>query len=129
MADPLQVELVAADRLVWSGQAVEVMARTSDGELGILADHTPVLSVLVPTVVTVKTSDNTLYAAVSGGFLSVAQNRIAVLAEQVELAHDIDLNSARAALDEAQTASESAEEDNERLQFFEARLRAAEKVA
>ena len=55
--DQLQVSLVAADREVWSGEATVVNARTAGGEIGIMADHTPVMSVLVPGVV-VSTVDD-----------------------------------------------------------------------
>ena len=57
MADtPLQVELVAADRVVWSGEATMVIARTVDGDVGILANHAPMLSVLVEGTVEVRTT-------------------------------------------------------------------------
>ena len=48
MADLLQIELVAADRVVWSGQASRVIARTVEGDLGVLSGHAPLLSLLVP---------------------------------------------------------------------------------
>ena len=54
MADTLQVEVVAADRLVWSGTATVVNARTAGGEIGILANHMPVLSLLDPGAVEVE---------------------------------------------------------------------------
>ena len=47
MPDQLQVELVSADRLVWSGEAVMVIAKTAEGDIGILRNHAPVLSVMV----------------------------------------------------------------------------------
>ena len=55
--DTLQVELVAADRLVWSGEAKVVNARTAGGEIGILANHMPILSLLAAGVVEVETPD------------------------------------------------------------------------
>ena len=57
MPDQLQVELVAADRLVWSGEATMVIARTAEGDIGILRNHAPVLSVLVEGVVEIQTDD------------------------------------------------------------------------
>src|SRR3712207_2625169 len=73
----MQVELVAADRLVWSGEATMVIARTTEGDVGILPDHAPMLSLLVDGVVDVTTSEGeTWVAAVDAGFLSVAANRI-----------------------------------------------------
>ena len=102
MADPLSVELVAADRTVWSGEASMVIARTSDGEMGVLSGHAPVLGVLVEGAVQIRqTDDQLVVAAVHGGFLSIADNVVAILAEQVELADDIDVDRARQALDRA----------------------------
>jgi hypothetical protein len=75
--DLMQVELVAADRLVWSGEAKMVIARTTEGDVGILPNHAPVLSLMVHGIVDVTTSDDeTWVAAVDAGFLSVANNRI-----------------------------------------------------
>ena len=73
----MQVELVAADRLVWSGEASMVIARTTEGDVGILPDHAPMLSLMVDGVVDVTTTaGETWLAAVDAGFLSVAGNRI-----------------------------------------------------
>jgi F-type H+-transporting ATPase subunit epsilon len=102
MADPLTVELVAADRTVWSGEADMVIARTYDGEIGVLPGHAPVLGVLVPGPVQIRQADEKkVVAAVHGGFLSIADNAVAILAEQVELAEDIDVERARQALERA----------------------------
>ena len=88
----LQVELVAADRLVWSGEATVVNARTAGGEIGILADHMPILSLLAAGVVEVETPDGESWvAAVDEGFLSVAGNRVSILASHAEMASDIDV--------------------------------------
>ncbi len=97
MADELlQVELVAAEGKVWSGEASFVLARTTDGEIGILPQHAPVLSVLVESTVLIRgEGDETKVAAVDGGFLSVADNRVSILAEQALLADDIDAGEAR----------------------------------
>ena len=56
--DLMQVELVAADRLVWSGEAKMVIARTTEGDVGILPNHAPMLSLMVQGIVDVTTSDN-----------------------------------------------------------------------
>lgn len=130
MADQnLQVELVAADRLVWSGEATMVIARTTDGDIGILPNHAPTLSLLVDGVVDVTTVEGeTWVAAVSAGFLSVANNRISILAEYAEMSHDIDLEQARADLERAQAAGEDDEAAQEAVRRHEARIRAVEKA-
>ena len=95
----LAVELVSAERRVWSGEASMVLARTTEGELGILPNHAPLLGILVNGVVTIRVADGSIEtAAVHGGFLSVANNRVSILAEVAELGSEIDLGRAREAL-------------------------------
>jgi F-type H+-transporting ATPase subunit epsilon len=134
MADygSLQVELVAADRLVWSGEAKMVIARTTEGDVGILPNHAPALSLMVHGIVDVTTSDDeTWVAAVDAGFLSVANNRISILSEHAEMSHDIDLEKARA--DAERARSEGADDEEARLKaeaaWAEARVRAAERAS
>jgi F-type H+-transporting ATPase subunit epsilon len=128
----MQVELVAADRLVWSGEAKMVIARTTEGDVGILPNHAPVLSLMVHGIVDVTTTDGeTWVAAVDAGFLSVANNRISILAEHAEMSHDIDLERARADLERCK--AEGAD-DGEALMraestWAEARIRAAERAS
>ncbi len=121
----LQVELVAADRIVWSGQASMVLARTTEGDVGILRDHSPVLSVLVPGVVDITAeSGDHIVAAVDGGFISVAANRASILAERTTLAAEVDVASARSELEAAQ--GETGDEAEQRVRHAEALIRAAE---
>jgi F-type H+-transporting ATPase subunit epsilon len=120
----MQVQLVAPDRMVWSGEAEIVLARTVDGELGILPRHAPLLGVLVESPVTIRRADEgDLVAAVHGGFLSVSDEGVSVLAEIVELAEEIDVPRAREALDRNQNGEEDAEKAAARR--ARARLRAA----
>lgn len=83
---PLNVELVSADRTVWSGEADRVLARTLDGDLGILPGHTPLLGVLASGQVRITPRDGgEVTAEVDGGFLSVENDRVLVVAEQVSV--------------------------------------------
>ncbi len=130
--DLLQVELVAADRLVWSGEAKMVIARTTEGDVGILPNHAPMLSLMVDGVVDVQTPEGeTWVAAVDAGFLSVALNRISILSEHAEMSHEIDLEKARADLERAKSAGEynSEAEAEEAVRRAEARIRAVEKAS
>ena len=78
----LNVELVSPEKKVFSGEAVSVSARTLEGDLGILTDHAPLLGVLVDGKVVIKGTDgSTKEFNVSGGFLSVSNNRVSILAE------------------------------------------------
>lgn len=105
----IEVELVSAERRVWSGDASFVLARTTEGEIGILPHHAPLLGILVNGVVTIRVMDGSVVtAAVHGGFLSLANNRVSILAEVAELASEIDLDRAREAL--SRLASEAVDE-------------------
>src|SRR5687768_287241 len=128
--DQLHVELVAADRTVWSGEAIMVIARTTEGDVGVLKNHAPLLSLLVDGVVDIQTADGeTLIAAVDAGFLSVANNRVSILSEHAELSHEIDVERARLELEQA----ESADDDDDAMRVVisraEARIRAVEKAS
>ena len=100
MAKNMLVSLVAADREVWSGEATVVNASTVEGEIGIMADHTPVLSVLAPGQVDVRTADDGHWvAAVDGGFISVAHTEVRLLCEHAEISHESDFEEAKRLLD------------------------------
>jgi len=125
MADALQVELVAADRVVWSGQASQVIARTVDGDLGVLVGHAPLLSLLDAGVVEIVTPDDRIVrAAVAGGFLSIADNRVSILSEDTHLAEEIDAAAVHAELAKAEDEGEP-----EAVRRAQAKLRAVQKVS
>lgn len=127
MADLLQVELVSADRLVWSGEAIMVIAKTADGDVGILRNHAPLLSVMVESAVEIQTEGETVIAAVDAGFLSMANNRVSILTEHAELSGDIDVGAARAELEKHQGADPDDEEAAAAVRRAEARIQAAER--
>ena len=104
----IEVELVAADRTEWSGQATMEIARTTEGDVGVLRNHAPLLSLLVDGVVEITPVEGDgLVAAVDGGFLSVANNRVSILAEHAVLGHEIDVEREHAALEAAQAEDSS----------------------
>jgi F-type H+-transporting ATPase subunit epsilon len=127
MADALQVELVAADRTVWSGEATMVIARTVEGDLGVLRGHAPLLSLLADAVVEIDTGDGeVVIAAVDGGFISVAHDRVSILSEHAVLAADIDVSAERSELEAAQ--GDEGNDAEMRIRRAEARIRAAERA-
>lgn len=127
--DLLQVELVSADSRVWSGEASFVLARTTDGEIGVLPHHAPLLSVLVESVVLIRgDGGEAQVAAVDGGFISVANNRVSILSEHAETADDIDLESARRDVDQAADADADDHDAARRRVWGEARVDAAQKA-
>ncbi len=80
----LQVELVAADRKVWSGVAHQVSARSVDGDVGILPGHSPLLVILAQGEVRIHGEDGVQTATVDGGFLSVDHDRVTIISEAVD---------------------------------------------
>ena len=87
MATELHVELVAVEEKVFSGEVIEVLARTTEGDLGILAHHAPLLGQLAePGEVRLKFDDgNETAYEVDGGFLSVTEDGVTILAESCTL--------------------------------------------
>ena len=119
----LQIELVAADRVVWSGQASQVSARTVAGDLGVLSGHAPLLSLLVPGVVEITPLEGDIVrAAVEEGFLSVADNHVSILSEDAFLASEIDAAAVKSQLETAR-----ADEDDAAVRRAEAKLRLVDK--
>jgi F-type H+-transporting ATPase subunit epsilon len=124
---PLQVQLVAADRPVWSGEATIVIARTVVGDFGLMPGHEPVLGELASGVVIVRTTDGEVVAAaIHGGFISVENDIVSLLAEQAELADEIDVESARQELERLGTGDLEDAELSRTQERAETRLRAAE---
>lgn len=120
----MHVELVSPERELWSGEAKSVFARTLEGELGILPGHAPLFGALVHGgVVRIDEEDGeSVSVAVRGGFLSVADNRVAVLTEWAELGSEVDVDAVRAELDRS-GGEEDADADAQQL--LRARLKAA----
>jgi F-type H+-transporting ATPase subunit epsilon len=121
----MHVELVSIEAPIWSGEATAVFGRTTTGQLGILPGHIPLIGALAPGFpVRIDAEDgDSITVAVHGGFLSVRKDGVSVLAEQAELADDIDVARAREALDrtDPDNGPEEAAAHNRAL----ARLRAA----
>ena len=107
----LQVELVAVERRIWSGEASMVIARTTEGELGVLPGHAPLLGELAPGgVVTIRTTEGEdLVVAAHGGFLSVTPAKVSILAETAEISSEIDVERAREALRRAESEGDDPE--------------------
>jgi F-type H+-transporting ATPase subunit epsilon len=95
-----------------------------------MANHAPLLGVLAPGVVEIRPEEGkALIAAVDGGFLSVAHNRISILAEQAAMADTIDLGEARRELEQAQQDSDDSDKAKRAIAAAEARVAAAERAS
>ncbi|MEV8255054.1 F0F1 ATP synthase subunit epsilon [Rhodoglobus sp. NPDC076762] len=82
----LAVSVVSADQELWSGEATQLIARTTEGEIGILPGHEPLLAILAKGEVRVTTADGqTITALADNGFLSVENNTVTVVASTAEL--------------------------------------------
>ncbi|HLZ09747.1 MAG TPA: F0F1 ATP synthase subunit epsilon [Chloroflexota bacterium] len=93
----LRLDVVTAERLVYSGDVDLVVAPGSEGELGILPHHAALMTTLKAGALRVKTGQEEVDLAIGGGFLEVRDNRILVLADSAERAEEIDVERAHAA--------------------------------
>ncbi len=82
----LTVSVVSADSQIWSGKAKQIIARTTVGQIGILAGHEPILAILAPGEVRVTTLDGQLVTATAeDGFISVEHDTVTIVARNAEL--------------------------------------------
>jgi F-type H+-transporting ATPase subunit epsilon len=82
----LNVSVVSADQELWSGEASQLIARTTEGEIGILPGHEPLLAILAKGEVRVTAADGSqITANADNGFLSVENNTVTVVASSAEL--------------------------------------------
>jgi len=122
----LHAALVIPDRELWSGEARIVIAKTTEGDLGVLTGHSPVFGVLAEaSVVEIFTEDAEVRAAVSGGFLSVADDRVSVLAAHAQLGGEVNVEEARRELATALAEAQPGAEESATVKYVRARLRAA----
>ena len=124
----VHVELVSVERLLWSGEARMVIARTTEGELGVLPGHAPLLGELAAGgIVRIQQEDagDELVFAVHGGFLSVTEDGVSILAELAERADEIDAARAEQALERARSAGEDDSEAGAAASRALSRLRAS----
>ncbi|MEO7125463.1 MAG: F0F1 ATP synthase subunit epsilon [Nakamurella sp.] len=123
MAD-MQVDLVAVERAVWSGRASMVVARTVEGDIGILPGHAPLLAELKQGFAArIEHPDGTvLGVAVHGGFLSVTAEGVSILAESAELADEIDVRRAEEAYARAKSVGTDSADAEADLRWARAQL-------
>ena len=128
---PMDVAIVDPEKELWSGEADFVVARSEDGEIGILPGHAPFLGVLRHARVKVEAGSDVIIFAVHGGFIEVKDNRVSVLARSAEVASDIDVARARNQAERArERLQQEAEDEEARLALWraEARMQAADEA-
>ena len=130
----LQVELVVPDGELWSGNARMVIAKTLDGDIGIMGSHPSVLGILVPgSVVEIRdpedagdAQNSVVRAAVLNGFLSVHDDRVSILAREATLGNQVDRATVQFELDAALSEGGSGgDEESAEVKYSRALLRAA----
>ena len=128
----LKVDIVTAERLVYSEEGVErLIVPGVEGELGVLTLHAPLLTMIQPGVLRIVKGGDEVEMAITGGFIEVRQNRVTILADAAERAEEIDAVRAEEARRRAQRVLEEriSEEDLARAEASLARALARLKVA
>lgn len=92
-----RLEVVTAERLVFSDDVNVVVAWGTEGQLGILPHHAPLMTMLLPGDLLIRKDNEEQYLAISGGFLEVRPDKVVVLADACERAEEIDVTRAEAA--------------------------------
>ena len=121
MAKSFKVNIVTPEKTAFEAEAESVILPGSEGYLGIWANHAPLVTGILPGVVTIKeaTSGRTRFMSVSGGFLEVSDNVVNIMSDSCEEAGEIDRDRAKVALERAKERlrSTGSEVDKERARL------------
>ncbi len=85
MAKLFTVDVVTPESIIWSGEAEQVSARTTEGDIGILADHEPTMAALATGAVSIYHEGGVTTAGIHGGFLQIFRNHVTLLTDRAEL--------------------------------------------
>jgi F-type H+-transporting ATPase subunit epsilon len=120
----MQVDLVAVERAIWSGRATMVVARTVEGDIGIMPGHAPLLAELREGFAArIQLVDGTILGiAVHGGFLSVTGDGVSILAEDAQMADEINIQHAKEVYERAKSAGTDSAEAEAELRRARAQL-------
>jgi F-type H+-transporting ATPase subunit epsilon len=99
---PIRLEIVTAERIVFSDEVDTVVVPGMSGQLGILPHHAPLMTTLSPGELIARKNNQDYSLAISGGFIEVRPDRIIILADSAERAEEIDISRAEAAIKQAQ---------------------------
>jgi len=103
-----KLEIISPDRSFYSGAAVMLEYRTTEGEVGIYADHVPMTQIVAPGIMTITMADGEQKkAALMSGFVEILPEKITILAETVEWPEEIDKKRAQAAKERAERRIQS----------------------
>jgi F-type H+-transporting ATPase subunit epsilon len=104
---PLQLEIVTPEKLAYQGEVDSVQLPGSEGELGVLPHHAPLVSTLGAGELRLRKGSEDEFFAIVGGFLQVLPDKVVVMAETADMASEIDLERAQEARRKAEQALES----------------------
>ena len=122
---PMELQIITAEREVFSGDVDTLVAPGVEGQLGILPNHAPLITVLQPGELMVRADGEQSYLALSGGYMEVLGNRVIILADAAEDVDEIDEARAQEAMERAQQRVANRESEAE-LQQALASLRRAQ---
>src|ERR671922_2843216 len=122
---PLQLDIVTPERLAYSDEVDAVTLPGSEGELGVLPHHAPLVSTLGVGELVIRKGGAEEAFAIVGGFLQVRPDKVVVMAEEADMASDIDLEKAQRARQEAERALESGYHEGADLSVARAALQQA----
>ena len=125
MAEKLHLELVTPYRRILSEQVDEVVAPGTVGEFGLLPGHTPILTTLNIGELSYKQDGKSYHVAVNWGYVEVEDDTVTVLVETAEVADQIDLERAKAALGRAEEALKGLDSEDKQFKIMEAALERA----
>ena len=126
MADnKFKLEIISPDRVFYTGEASMLELNTSEGQMGIYANHIPLTAVLVPGICTIHEDGGEKYAALHAGFIEILMDKITVLAEIAEWPDEIDKNRAEEARIRAERRLSGAGEENVNMLRAEMALKRA----
>jgi len=123
----MQIELVSPERILFSGEAIMVVARTlGGGDIAFLTGHAPFMGALDIFPIRIRMADDTdVVAAVHGGFISVQNDHVKILSDLAELQDQIDVDRARRAAEEAEAAVRQGDNDEAEVELRRANARLA----
>jgi len=102
VAKTIRLDIVTPERLVYSADVNMVIARATDGDLGVLPGHIPLIAGLAVWPLRILTEEGEVQVSVSGGFIEVQPTKITILASSAELPEEIDIDRAMAARERAE---------------------------
>ena len=124
--------VITPEEVIYDGEADLVIARIADGDIGVLVDHSPLVSTMEPGEVRIREDDEQHVYAISDGFFKVSENLVQVLVEEAVVPEDIDVDAAENRVEEAERdlseVSEEAEDRDRVVAEIERRQRIGENL-